>query len=527
MAELHFLRPWWLLGAVLCFVMAVALRRRASGRTAWRQVIDPKLAPALIRQHAGRGSWGAIETIGLMLAIGMLALSGPSWNKQLPDELKDEAAVIVILANGNSMYAGDIAPNRNRAAKEKIQALRRLMPQSSFGVIAYADTAHLVIPLTRDDGFFDLFLPPLEPDIMPRSALGRSGLEQALDLAQQTAATASVPVNVIVMTDSLSEQDPLDLIRFREQRPALEVLVVGSGNGGGLRFAPAGVSPETTQVPVDEFVSLKNEGVPVITITPDGQDLAWLAQHVRGTLVQAQKEDPRWQWRDSGYWLVLAMLPLGFLLYRQVTALSILAPLMLLLAGAYSPDAHAGWQDLWWTPDQLGQQALEEGDYKRAATLFSDGYRKGRAYYLDGNYAAATAAFRQVHSAEGYFYLANSLARQQQFHSALKYYELALQAEPGLEQASANAKKVKAVLDELARKPGTREKQDGDNNDYSSIRIELDANRSKEEGGPAGQQAMSAEELKHWMSNVRTSPKDMLRALFLLQAQARQQQEQE
>ncbi|MOA11921.1 Tetratricopeptide repeat protein [compost metagenome] len=215
------------------------------------------------------------------------------------------------------------------------------------------------------------------------------------------------------------------------------------------------------------------------------------------------------------------MLPLGLLLYRHFTLMSLVAPVMLLLASAYSPDAKADWKTLWWTPDQLGQQAMDEGDYKRAAEFFTDDYRKGRAYYLAKDYPQAAAAFRHVRTAEGYFYLANSLAQQQQYQAALKYYRQALLIDPKLAQASSNAQAVKAVLDELAKRPGEREKADPDSTDFTSIQIDLRASRNREQEKTSAARAMSEDELNNWMANVKSSPRDMLKALFLLQTQDR------
>ncbi|MGH8463858.1 MAG: vWA domain-containing protein, partial [Pseudomonas sp.] len=387
MTELHLLRPWWLLGSAICIALALIGRGRAVAPGQWHQVLDPKLATALIRTHSARRTLGAAELLWLMLALGTLALAGPSFTKQLPQDLKDQAAVIVLLGNGNSMYAGDIPPNRNRAAKAKIEALRKAMPQAVFSVIAYASTAHLVIPLTADDGFFELFLQPLEPDIMPTTALTRTGLGQALDLARQSAAQASLPSNVILLTDSLSAQESADLSAFYTVFPAIEVLVVGTEQGGALRFAPTSVSMSAQNgVPMNAFAALKDAGMPVTGISADDQDVNWLLKNIQRTLVSAQNSDAQWHWLDAGYWLVLALLPLALLLHRHLPVR--ILPL-LLLASSFTPEARADWHDLWWTADQQGQQALDRADYTQAAQLFTDPYRKGRAFYLAKDYAQA------------------------------------------------------------------------------------------------------------------------------------------
>ncbi|MFK0087424.1 VWA domain-containing protein [Pseudomonas sp. NPDC090755] len=516
MSDLHFLNPWWLLGVTACLLLGAFGRRRRVEHSPWNQVLDARLAAALIRDRAVRRRFGVVELLWLLLALGMLALAGPSWNRQVPDELAQQAAIIVVLGNGNSMYSGDVAPNRNRAVKAKVQALRRLMPQASFSVIAYAGSAHLVVPLTRDASFFDLYLTPLEPDIMPTVTLPRSGLGQALELARQTAGSTPLPANVIIMTDSLSSAERADLLAFHQTFAALEVLVVGSGAGGPPRFAPAGLADADSAVPLDDFAALKDQGLNVTGLSTDDQDLAWLGQHIRGTQVQAQNADAQWHWQDAGYWLALAMLPFALLLHRRLRVLAL--PLML-LAGVHAPDARADWNDLWWTPDQQGQRALEDGDYPRAARKFVDPYRQGRAYYLAEDYPQAAAAFGRTNTAQGRFYLGNSLARQQHYQAALKAYRQALDMDPGLAQASANAKAVEAVLEALAKRPGERQRAEPGDNEVGSIRIDLTPRHHPEEETAPPVSSMGEAELDQWMVNVKTSPKDMLKALFLLQTQ--------
>ncbi|MCY1412104.1 hypothetical protein D9M71_275020 [compost metagenome] len=84
---------------------------------------------------------------------------------------------------------------------------------------------------------------------------------------------------------------------------------------------------------------------------------------------------------------------------------------------------------------------------------------------------------------------------------------------------------MKAVLDELAKHPGERRKADPGNNDFTSIRIDLKATRQQEEEASPAARAMSEDELNNWMANVKSSPRDMLKALFILQAQERYLQE--
>lgn len=517
MADLHFLRPWWLAGILLVLAIALLNRRRRGGDSEWFRVIDPKLAQALVNPRRGQRLWNGVNIIWLLLMAGFVALSGPTWHKQVPEGLQEKAAVMVVMANGSSMYAGDVVPNRNRAVKEKIAALRTLLPQSSFGLIAWANTAHLVIPLTQNSEFFNLFLPPLEPDIMPQTARPESALRAALSLARESTQHSGLPVNIVVITDTLSPLDDAALRDFYHEFPALEVLVVGSKAGGVLRFAPYNIAPPaTTQVPVESFSTLKQAGIPLLSMTDSDQDLRWLSDQIRHSVRQSQNESNRWRWQDSGYWLVLSMLPLALILFRFLPVAAMVLPFVL-GSSLWAPPAKADWDHLWWTPDQLGQKAMNQQHYAEAGSLFADNYRKGRAFYQAGQYQNAAAVLRGVDTAQGNFYLANSLAQLQQYQPALRYYERALQQDPSLEAARKNARTVKAMLDEMRKKQGERQKADN-HTDFSFLKIEQTPARTKHEP-PSTAKKMDQNELNSWMSQVNTSPKEMLKSLFILQSQ--------
>ena len=62
----------------------------------------------------------------------------------------------------------DVAPSRLERAKQKISdLLARARRARAPGLIAYAGTAHLVMPLTDDRAVIEPFLAALTPDLMP------------------------------------------------------------------------------------------------------------------------------------------------------------------------------------------------------------------------------------------------------------------------------------------------------------------------------------------------------------------------
>ena len=52
LAQLHFLRPWWLLALLLVPLLAWRLRTRARRRSGWREAVDAHLLPHLLEPGA-------------------------------------------------------------------------------------------------------------------------------------------------------------------------------------------------------------------------------------------------------------------------------------------------------------------------------------------------------------------------------------------------------------------------------------------------------------------------------------------
>src|SRR5262249_58862855 len=100
-------------------------------------------------------------------SLGIIALSGPTWRRELPPFVEDKAPLMIALAVGSSMGQTDVAPSRLERGKQKIRDLLAARAGAKTGLIAYAGTAHLVMPLTDDRAVIEPFLAALAPGLMP------------------------------------------------------------------------------------------------------------------------------------------------------------------------------------------------------------------------------------------------------------------------------------------------------------------------------------------------------------------------
>jgi Ca-activated chloride channel family protein len=118
----------------------------------------------------------------------------------------------------------------------------------------------------------------------------------------------------------------------------------------------------------------------------------------------------------------------------------------------WATSAHAGdwWESLWRTPDQRGEQLLQQGKAAAAAQTFSDPRRKAYAELQAGNYPTAARDFAAFDDSNGNYNRGNALALAGQLQEAIKAYDAALAHDPNDREARHNRD---LVARELQRKP--------------------------------------------------------------------------
>lgn len=102
MSDFHFLYPWRLTALLLCLLVAWL---PGYGASAWSTLMD-KPFRALIIQRRRR----LTRLLPWLLTLGVIALAGPSWQRELPAALTPQSNVMVILQQDLAMYAQDLPP---------------------------------------------------------------------------------------------------------------------------------------------------------------------------------------------------------------------------------------------------------------------------------------------------------------------------------------------------------------------------------------------------------------------------------
>ncbi len=190
-----------------------------------------------------------------------------------------------------------------------------------------------------------------------------------------------------------------------------------------------------------------------------------------------------------------------------------IAALTLLAAGCSA--------DLWSTPDQRGQRALDSGRFDDAAEQYRDSMRRGVALFRAGRFEEAAAAFGRSATAEGAFDRGNALVFLGKYEPAMESYDRALALRPNWTAALVNREIARVRLERLAPAGddagGTGGKLEAD--DYV-----IDATKPADPGDPGepievgdGDRVQDESLRALWLHRVETRPQDFLRAKFSYQ----------
>lgn len=135
-----FERPgMFLFGLVPLVLLAVYLVVQRQQRQRLRRFTE-----ATVPQSLWRHLPLAVSLVGLTLLT--VALATPSHSMRIP---RDRAVVVLLIDISWSMQAGDVPPNRLKAAEQAAeQFVKQLTPGIDLGLVAFAGTPYLLVPPT-------------------------------------------------------------------------------------------------------------------------------------------------------------------------------------------------------------------------------------------------------------------------------------------------------------------------------------------------------------------------------------------
>ncbi|BCH20583.1 membrane protein [Mesorhizobium sp. L-8-10] len=492
----HFLRPAWLLLVPAIAAIWFHVRRRAMRPAQATERIAPHLRKAMTVGGVQTRHLLAIDGVALGLLLTALGAAGPTWSRVPDPFVAQTVPLVVALKVTSSMTADDLAPTRLERAKQKIRDLLKLRAGGRTALVAYAGSAHSVVPMTDDPGVVEPYLQGLSPEIMPEDGADAGA---ALALARDILAREDVPGGILFVTDAVDTAD-----------------VDALGNADVASLAVLAMLPEGANDPGIDRLS-----VPVVRATPDGGDVRTLERRLNAAYERVMTEEGTQPWNDRGWLLGWPAALLALLWFRRGWTMRWSLLLALGIGAMPSPPAHAeGVIDWLLTPDQQGRLAYQRKEYDRAAELFADPMWKGQSLYRDGQYSEAADVFSRLDTAAAAFAEGMAHIKGREYRDGIAAFETTLKRDPDYPGAAENLKTAKEILDyiETTREQSDTGEEAGEGAD-EIVMDNKDARGAETRIQGKGDALLTTEQ---WMNTVDTDPADFLRQRFAIEAATRQ-----
>jgi Ca-activated chloride channel family protein len=318
---LHFIRPLWLIALPIIVLVWWLVRRRDASQAKVGQFVAPHLRAALTVNRDARRGVRAVDGVAIALLAAAIAAAGPTWSKQVSPWFTETAPLVVAIEVSDSMRSNDFQPTRLDRARFKVMDLVAARTGSRTALIAYAGSAHIVVPPSTDTDVLQPFLESLDPAIMPAPG---SAVGKVLPLARTLLGDLSAGGTLLFVNDGFDSGDVAPLAEFAGQpgSPALAALVVGTDEGGvalmpdGSPVMADGGGRLDTRIDASMLRRIASAAnVTVVRASTGDADIRQLTRAIQSNLRLA--DDPDAEWRDQGWWLLWPAALFSLLWFRR------------------------------------------------------------------------------------------------------------------------------------------------------------------------------------------------------------------
>lgn len=279
-SDIHFIRPLWLVALIPLGILVWTIYGRQNAAQTWKGIVAPHLLPFLLSGERQRSWFSPLLLIGIGWLVSVISIAGPTWKREPAPFADDTAALAIVVKVTPSMTTEDVEPSRLERSTQKIHDLLKQRPGARTALIAYAGTAHRVMPVTTDGGIIDTFAQALDPKIMPEDG---DAAAEAFRLAEKALGGAG---SILWIADSIAAEQKAALAAWRKDSRV------------SVRLLPP-------LLPGAELDALKQNArvvdASIVPLSADDSDVLTLARAAKFSTAMTTEQSDRWQ--ESGYWL--------------------------------------------------------------------------------------------------------------------------------------------------------------------------------------------------------------------------------
>ncbi|MBO7313649.1 MAG: VWA domain-containing protein, partial [Alistipes sp.] len=208
---------------------------------------------SLMPEYNGVRGWIKIALFSLAVGFLALALARPQTGSKLRTTEVEGREVVLVVDVSNSMLAEDVTPSRIERTRYAISRLVERMKEDRLGIVAFAEEAEVVLPITGDYKMAEAMVKRLSPSLIAHQG---TDIGEALEVAllSFTDSTKESKSRVIILITDGEEHNQRTEAAI-EQAVAEGVMVCAIGIG----------TPEGTPLKINGELIEDEDGKMVVT----------------------------------------------------------------------------------------------------------------------------------------------------------------------------------------------------------------------------------------------------------------------
>ena len=207
----------------------------------------------LMPNYSTARGWIKISILSLALGFIVLALARPQTGSKLRTVESQGREIVLVVDVSNSMLAEDVTPSRMARTRYAISRLVERMNKDRIGIVAFADEAEVLLPITGDYKMAESVTKRLSPELIAEQGtnIGKALEVALLSFTQNTQNTKSRVI--ILITDGEGHDQGSEAAIAQAKAQGAIICAIGIG------------TPEGTPLKINGEIMEDNEGKMVVT----------------------------------------------------------------------------------------------------------------------------------------------------------------------------------------------------------------------------------------------------------------------
>jgi Ca-activated chloride channel family protein len=215
-----------LLLPVMALGFLLYMRRR---RKALKRIGNIKTLKGLCPESSTSRPIIRVVLAAMAMALLIIAVARPRVGAKLAETTSEGNEIMILLDISNSMRATDMYPNRLESTKNAISNLVRKLSSDRVGLIIFAGSAYVQVPMTTDLKATDIFIQSVSCDMISEQG---TALGAAMDLAVKSFNfNDNLSKAIILVSDGENHEPDPDPLQIAKQCKEKGVIVHTIGVG--------------------------------------------------------------------------------------------------------------------------------------------------------------------------------------------------------------------------------------------------------------------------------------------------------